>query len=86
MCLKHLRNLYSPISTFENQTLGGIFEGYRKRSKLPSKILDFIEEVYKRRNTEPNAAHGATQLPSIDKKEAAVLIEMTKAIARSEYW
>jgi hypothetical protein len=37
----------------ENQTLGGLFEGYRQRSELPGPVLDYILEVYNRRNREP---------------------------------
>lgn len=68
----------------ENQTLAGMFEGYRKRSELPEPLLDYILETYKRRNVEPLAGHGATALPTIDLKTATVLIEVTKMCVRLE--
>jgi hypothetical protein len=68
----------------ENQTLGGIFGGYRQRSQLPGPILDYILDVYNRRNREPLAGHGATAPPTVSSSEAAVLIEMTKMCVRLE--
>jgi N-acetylglucosamine kinase-like BadF-type ATPase len=69
----------------ETQTLGGLFDGYRRRSELPAQILDFIRETYKRRNTEPLSGHGATRPPSINRNEAKALKEFTKVIVRLEY-
>lgn len=68
----------------ENETLGGIFQGYRKRSNLPDAVLDYIKETYDRRNTEPLAGHGATTPPDISGEEAAVLIEMTRMVVKLE--
>ena len=68
----------------DNQPLGGFFEKYRKTSQLPDKILDYVKQVYKARNSTPLAGHGSTQLPKITVKDAIVLAEMTKAIVRSE--
>jgi hypothetical protein len=68
----------------EGQTLGGIFDGYRKRSGLPDAVLDFVLETYQRRNAEPLAGHGATRAPAITAKEAVILIEMTKMSVRLE--
>lgn len=68
----------------ENQTLGGMFDGYRKRSELPEPVLDYILETYQRRNREPLAGHGATKPPTVSAKDAAVLIEMTKMCVRVE--
>ena len=68
----------------ENATLGSIIAGYRNRSALPSVLLDFVEETYNRRNTEPLAGHGATQAPSISAEDAAVLVELTKTCVRLE--
>ena len=68
----------------EKETLGSFFQSYRIRSKLPDPILDYIDRVYKTRNTEPLAGHGSTTLPTITQSEAIVLAEMTKAIVRSE--
>lgn len=68
----------------ENQTLGSFFEKYRKTSSLPPKILDFILDTYKARNTTPLAGHGGTKPPSIKMPEAIALCEMTKAFVRME--
>jgi hypothetical protein len=68
----------------ENQTLAGLFDGYRKRSELPDQLLDYILETYKRRNIEPLAGHGATKPPTVTAKSGAVLVEMTKMCVRLE--
>ena len=72
------------LPTVENQTLGSFFERYKKDSKLPEPVLDFILETYNRRNTEPIAGHGQLKEPTITKEEAVVLSEMTKAFVRIE--
>jgi hypothetical protein len=68
----------------QDKTLGSFFEKYRLESQLPSEILDFILETYKKRNSSPLAGHGSLSLPTIDIKEATVLCEMTKAFIRIE--
>ena len=72
------------VESIQNETLGGFFEKYRIDSKLPSAILDFILETYKKRNATPLAGHGSLSIPTIDIKEATVLCEMTKAFVRIE--
>jgi hypothetical protein len=71
--------------TVENQTLKAFFERYRKDSRLPDEILDYILSVYDERNTTPLAGHGSTTPPDMDKDEATILSEMTKAFVRIEY-
>lgn len=68
----------------ENKPLGSFFELYKKRSKLPPLILDMIKDIYDKRNIEPLAGHGSIKLASIDKKDAIILIEMTKAFVKIE--
>jgi hypothetical protein len=68
----------------DNQTLASFFEGYRKKSKLPTPVLDYILQVYKSRNTEPLAGHGSLTPPTLSEDEAITLVEMTKAIVRIE--
>ncbi|MCF6132738.1 hypothetical protein [Flavobacterium wongokense] len=68
----------------QDQTLGGFFEKYRNESKLPSGILDYILEIYKKRNTEPLAGHGSLKIPTITNEEAIVLSQMTKAFVKIE--
>ncbi len=68
----------------DNQTLASFFDGYRKKSKLPAPILDYILQVYKNRNTEPLAGHGSVIPPTLGEDEAITLAEMTKAIVRIE--
>jgi hypothetical protein len=72
------------LATVENQTLGGFFDRYRRDSSLPQPILDYILEIYKKRNTEPLAGHGSTQPPNIEEEEAIMLAEMTKTFVRIE--
>lgn len=72
------------VESVQNQTLAGFFERYRNDSKLPTAILDFILETYRKRNTTPLAGHGSLSVPTIDIKEATVLCEMTKAFIRIE--
>ncbi len=72
------------IAGVQNQTLASFFDRYKKDSQLPSPILDYILDIYKRRNTEPLAGHGQLDSPTITKEEAVVLVEMTKAFVRIE--
>ncbi len=72
------------LKSVENQTLGSFFERYRKDSKLPPPILDYILDIYKLRNTEPLAGHGSLSVTSIKIEEAIILAEMTKAFIRAE--
>lgn len=72
------------IESVQNSTLGSFFERYKKDSGLPEPILDYILEIYKRRNSEPLAGHGSTGTPSITKEEAILLKEMTKTFVRME--
>lgn len=68
----------------QDQTLGSFFEKYRHESKLPTAILDYILEIYKRRNKEPLAGHGSLKTPTITNEEAIVLCQMTKAFVKIE--
>ena len=68
----------------EDQSLGGFFEKYRKNSKLPDPILDYILDIFRNRNTTPLAGHGSTRTPTIALDDAVVLAEFTKAIVRAE--
>ena len=70
--------------TTRNQTFGSFQESYRKKTKLPDSIFDYVIETYKKRNTEPLAGHGSIYLPTITKEEAVCLVEMTKAFIKIE--
>ncbi|WP_110929871.1 hypothetical protein [Paenibacillus bouchesdurhonensis] len=72
------------LQTIQNKSLGNFFERYRHDSKLPNPILDYIHEIFRRRNTEPLAGHGNLQTPTINQEEAIVLTEMTKTFVRIE--
>ncbi|MGG1638842.1 hypothetical protein [Paenibacillus sp. NRS-1760] len=72
------------LQSVQNQSLGNFFKRYRMDSRLPNPILDFIEDIFKRRNTEPLAGHGNLQQPTVNKEEAVVLSEMTKTFVRIE--
>lgn len=74
-----------PLQSIQNQTLKSFFDRYRKDSKLPPKLLDYILEIYDARNTEPLAGHGSTARPRLTLSQATVLAEMTKAFVRIEY-
>ena len=73
------------IPSIQGQTLKSFFERYRKDSALPSEILDYILNIYESRSTTPLAGHGSTRTPSISRKAAISLSEMTKAFVRIEY-
>ncbi|MBP1044421.1 hypothetical protein I6N95_25770 [Vagococcus sp. BWB3-3] len=64
----------------EKETLGSFFGCYKKNSVLPEPILDYILDVYKRRNTEPTAGHGSLESPTVTQIEASVLKNLTRAI------
>lgn len=68
----------------EDQPLGSFFALYRKSSRLPTKVLDYIHDVYGRRGAEPLAGHGNTKKPSISIEDAVTLCEFTKSIVRVE--
>jgi hypothetical protein len=68
----------------QNKTLASFFDAYRKESKLPDPLLDYVLQVYQDRNTKPLAGHGSVSPPKIAEREAVVLAELTKAIVRSE--
>lgn len=70
--------------TVETQTLASFFERYRKDSGLPEPILDFILDVYRRRNTEPLAGHGRLAEPDFRQTDAIALAALTKAFLRIE--
>jgi hypothetical protein len=73
------------ILSVQNQTLGSFFSRYRKNSKLPSELLDYMENIYQQRNKTPLAGHGSLDVPNITIKQATVLAEMTRALVRVEY-
>lgn len=72
------------IPPVQNQTLASFFDRYRNDSSLPEEILDYVLNIYRRRNTEPLAGHGSLEEPSISHEETIVLSEMTKAFIRIE--
>lgn len=70
--------------TVENSTFGSIFDGYKKRSKLPEFLLQHAKDTYDRRNTEPLSGHGSTLPSSVTKEDAVVIVELTKTCVRLE--
>lgn len=68
------------------QTFGSYVEGYKKHSLIPDSVIDWMLDIYKRRNREPLAAHGQIEAPQITGEEAAIIVEMTKAFVRFERW
>ena len=71
-------------SKIYNQSFGSYFEGYKNNTTLPEPVIDWMLQIYKRRNTEPLAAHGSPSSPSITCEEASLIAEMTKAFIRYE--
>ena len=69
-----------------NETFGSYFEGYKNKTGLPAEVVDWMLEIYKRRNTEPLASHGQLEPPQISGEETALIVEMTKAFIRYERW
>ncbi|WP_435204076.1 hypothetical protein [Micromonospora sp. bgisy143] len=67
-----------------DKTLGAFIDGYRKSSTLPPPVLDYIHEIYKRRNKEPLAGHGQLDTPTVTEAEAKMLVVMTKAFITFE--
>ncbi|BDU25172.1 hypothetical protein [Flavobacterium sp. GSB-24] len=70
--------------SIQNESLGGFFNKYRNESKLPPVILDYILEIYKKRNTSPLAGHGSLAIPTVTNEEAVILCQMTKAFVKIE--
>jgi hypothetical protein len=68
----------------QNQTLGSFFQAYRNCSLLPAQILDYIESIYKRRNTEPLAGHGSTSASTFTEREAMQARALTQLLVRLE--
>ncbi len=84
MVFETLAKVVVNLASVENQTLASFFDRYRKDSKLPSPLLDYILEIYKRRNVEPLAGHGQTAAPTVTKEEALLLAELTRVAVRLE--
>ena len=72
------------LDTVQDQTLASFFDRYRKESKLPQAILDYVLDIYRQRNIEPLAGHGGLGVSTIAPEQAVVLSEMTKAFVRIE--
>lgn len=72
------------VKSVQNQTLASFFERYKKDSKLPVPVLDYILNIYNLRSTEPLAGHGSLLPSNITKEGAIFLLEMTKAFVRIE--
>lgn len=78
------------IPQVQEQTLKAFFQRYRKDSNIPNEksfdyLFDYMLQVYESRNKTPLAGHGSTHPPNISQAEAVILLEVTKAIVRSEY-
>jgi len=72
------------IETVQNRSLGSFFDRYKNDSALPDAVVDYIQEIFQRRNTEPIAGHGHLEEPEITREDAILLAEMTKAFVRVE--
>ena len=67
---------------FQKMSLGQILNDSQFSLNIPEQIMDYIREIFKKRNTVPTAGHGGTSIPTITKEEAIIIQEFTKAIVR----
>lgn len=72
------------LDTIRDKSLGSFFDRYKSDSGLPEPILDYIQNIYRRRNVEPLAGHGSTEQPTISRDDAIIMAEMTKAFVKIE--
>lgn len=84
MAIEYISKEIYGSSKIYNQSFGSYFKGYKNETTLPEPVIDWMLEIYKRRNTEPLAAHGSPLPPSITCEEATLIAEMTKAFIRYE--
>jgi len=73
------------VASVEKETFGGFIDRYKKDSLLPEAIVDYMLEIYKKRNSEPLASHGSTQESKLSIEEAIIFSEFTKAIVKAEW-
>ncbi|MBU1751252.1 MAG: nucleoside 2-deoxyribosyltransferase [Chloroflexi bacterium] len=73
------------LPSVQDQTLASFFARYRKDSRLPEEILDYILATYNARSKTPLAGHGSTEAPAISREAAITLAEMTRAFVNIEY-
>lgn len=73
------------IPAVQNKTLKQFFDKYQSESSLPLEILDYVKNIYEKRNITPLAGHGSTETPSISKRDAIALSELTRAFVNIEY-
>lgn len=72
------------LESVQDRSLGSFFDRYKNDSALPDAVVDYIQEIFQRRNTEPIAGHGHLEEPGITREDAVLLAEMTKAFVRIE--
>ena len=67
---------------FQKKSLGQILNDSQFSLNIPEQIIDYIREIFRKRNTVPTAGHGGTSIPTITKEEAIAIQEFTKTIVR----
>ncbi|MEK4705843.1 hypothetical protein [Bacillus sp. FSL H8-0512] len=70
--------------TIADKSLGSFIGLYKKKTNLPEGFIDYINYIYKKRNSEPLSGHGSLKEPTITKEEAIIISEMTKAFVLIE--
>lgn len=65
---------------FENKTFAKILDEYKERSNLPDEIIEYMSSIYIKRGKEPLAGHGSTKESKLNRKDAIILVELTKTI------
>lgn len=68
-----------------NQSLGGFFEQFKKKSNLSNGLIVAIKDIYDLRNKLPTAGHGSLDKPELTMVDAIAIAAMTKAILEIEY-
>lgn len=66
----------------QNMSLGQILNNPIFSQNIPDQILDYIQEIFKKRNIVHTAGHGGTSKPTITKEETIIIQEFTKTIVR----
>jgi len=68
-----------------SESLGTILRNHSSQIRLPQPVVDLMKQVFRWRNREPGAGHGHTELPSISRDEAIMVIEFVRAICQINY-
>lgn len=71
-------------SAVAKKSMGQFKTEYKAASNLPDPVVDYMHEIFSRRNTEPTAGHGGLEEPTFTRAEAVVMLNMAKAFVACE--